>query len=175
MNSREQLKIQTLRRAQQAEKSGTLGAVKGDDKTEWKVLSTAVDSGACDNVMKLDELPAYEDRIIETVASMNQMDFVSATGDPIENFGEVRIPMVTREGTGRGMVFQAAAVAKPLASVQKMNEAGHIVVFDGAESFVYNKVSGEVNMLRQEDGNFMLDVWVPPPEVAIKAGFVGRP
>jgi hypothetical protein len=73
------------------------------------------------------------------------------------------------------MVFQAAGVAKPLGSVKKMLQAGHRVVFDSDMSFILNKCTGEVNMLREDDGNFMLDVWVPPPEVAEASGFPRQP
>ena len=73
------------------------------------------------------------------------------------------------------MKFQAAGVAKPLGSVKKMIMAHHRVVFDETGSYIENKVTGEVNMLREEEGNFMLDVWVPPPEVAAAAGFPRQP
>ena len=165
--------LQTLTRAKK--QSGALSVVKEEEKGTWKKISVAVDSGACDNVIGPAELPAYADRIKETEASINGYDFLSATGDPIENYGELKVPMLTKEGHGRAMVFQAAGVAKPLASVQKMNEAGNVVVFNGPESFVYNVKSGEINMLRLDDGNFMLDVWVPPPEVAERAGFRRQP
>ena len=40
--------------------------------------------------------------------------------------------------------------------------AGHRVVFDEI-SYIENKITGEVNFLREEAGNYILDVWVPPP------------
>ena len=46
--------------------------------------------------------------------------------------------------------------------------SGHRVVFDDEGSYIMNKATGEVNILREEEGNFMLDVWVPPPEAAKK-------
>ena len=70
--------------------------------------------------------------------------------------------MLTREDTFRKMKFCAAAVSKPLASVRKIVAAGHRVVFDDV-SYIENKTTGEVNYLREEAGNYMLDVWVPPP------------
>lgn len=73
------------------------------------------------------------------------------------------------------MVFQVAGARKSPGSVQKVNEAGHIVLFDGPNSFIYNKVAQEVNMMRQEDGNFMLDVWAPPSSIAANAGFGEQP
>ena len=66
-------------------------------------------------------------------------------------------------------------MSKGLLSVEKMNENGHAVVFDGDMSFVVNKVTGEVNHLRRQDGNFRLDLWVPPPDVAETWGFGRQP
>ena len=60
------------------------------------------------------------------------------------------------EGTVRGMVMKASPVTKPLGSVKKICQAGHTVVFD--------KNTGEENWLREEDGNYMLDAWIPPPQ-----------
>ena len=52
---------------------------------------------------------------------------------------------------------------------------GHVVVFDSEGSYIMNKTTKEVNALREEDGDFMLDLWIPPPEVAKSMGFVGLP
>ena len=62
------------------------------------------------------------------------------------------------------MRMQAAEVARPLASVKRICEARHIVVFDEDGSFIYNKDTHEVNHLWEEGGNYMLDVWVPPSD-----------
>ena len=70
--------------------------------------------------------------------------------------------MFTVEGTKRKMRMQAAEVSRPLASVKRICEAGHTVVFDETGSFVYNKTTGEMNYLREEGGNYMFDVWIPP-------------
>ena len=60
------------------------------------------------------------------------------------------------------MCIQAAPVAKPLGSVKKMCQAGHVIVFDDEGSYIYNKQTQEINWLREESGNYMLDVWLPP-------------
>ena len=133
-------------------------------KGEWKMLSIAVDSGACQSVMDPEDVPDYE--VTETAESRRGENFNSATGEEIPNLGEIKIPMVTREMSIRSMRFAAAPVTKPLGSVKSMNKANHIVLFDEAGSFIMNKATGEVNMLREEDGNFILDVWVPPPKMS---------
>ena len=78
---------------------------------------------------------------------------MSATGESITNMGEM---------TMRSMKVQAAPVTKPLASVMRIVKAGHVVVFDDDSSYIMNKRTGEINVLREEDGNYMLDVWVKP-------------
>ena len=92
------------------------------------------------------------------------------------NVGEQDVCMITREGSLRGMKFQAcASVKKPLASVKKVVEAGHAVVFAPEElggSFILNLTSYEENALREYDGNYLLDVWIPP---ASSVGFAGHP
>ena len=121
----------------------------------------AADSGACDNVIDPADVPMYD--VTESAESKRGDGFSSATNEEIPNLGDLKIPMLTREGTVRGMKMCAAPVARPLASVRKMNEAGHVVVFDLDGSFILNKSTGEINMLRHEGGNFMLDVLIPPP------------
>ena len=44
-----------------------------------------------------------------------------------------------------------------------MCAAGHSVVFEEDGSYIENKNTGEVNMLREDNGNHMLDMWVIPP------------
>ena len=165
--------VSVLKKAERPKESkSALGAC---EKSGWKMISIAVDSGACDNVIGPNELPEYEDMIRETPASKAGDDFVSASGDVIPNYGELKVMMVTREQTTRGMTFQAAGVAKPLGSVKRMLQTGHRVVFDEGGSYIENKRTGEINWMREEDGNFMLDVYIPPLAVARAAGFHGQP
>ena len=92
--------------------------------------------------------------------------YQSATGESIINLGEQSIAMVTDEGTLRGMTFQATTkIKKPLASVKRIVEANHAVVFAPdalGGSFILNLDTGETNQMREADGNYMLDVWVFP-------------
>ncbi len=74
--------------------------------------------------------------------------------------------MFTMEGAKRSIRMQAAEVVKPLASVKRISEAGHTLVFDETGSHVYNKTTGEANYSREDSGNYMLDVWVPPNKAA---------
>ena len=129
----------------------------------WRRIGITVDSGAADSVASPESFPGY--RIVEHIIPMF---YQSATGEPIINLGEQSIAMVTDEGTLRGMKFQATKkIKKPLASVKRIVEANHAVVFAPdalGGSFILNLDTGETNQMREADGNYMLDVWIPPAD-----------
>ena len=68
--------------------------------------------------------------------------------------------MHTLDGVKRSMTFQVTTVNKALASVARINEKGHIVVFDGENSYIQNKVTGEIIPLKKKQGTWVLQVWV---------------
>ena len=140
---------------------GACGKTAESESSTWRKISIAVDSGACDNVISPDDVS--EQKVVESAGSKKGENFYSATGEPIPHLGDIKLPMFMREGTMRGMLMRAAPVSKPLASVKKICQAGHTVIFDEEGSFVINKVTGETNWMREDDGNYMLDAWIPPP------------
>ena len=80
--------------------------------------------------------------IIETDKSRSGACYASATGEPIPNLGEQRLPLATEEGSMQAMTFQAAPVAKPFGSVKRICQAGHYVIFDEDGSYIVNKITG---------------------------------
>ena len=137
-------------------------------------MSIAIDSGACDSVISPAHVPDHD--VLVSVESRRGENFQSATGEPIPYLGDLRLPLYMREGTVRSMVMKASPVTKPLGSVKKICQAGHTVVFDDEGSFIMNKNTGEVNWLSEEDGNYMLDAWRPPPQQGPnKTSFHRRP
>ena len=147
----------------------SLSPVGHEKSNDWQLLSVTIDSGACDNVIDPEDVPDYEVR--ETKASRSGEAFASATGETIPNLGELEVPFLTREQSWQNLKMQACDVSKPLASVKKICQAGHRVVFDEEGSYMFNKATGELNYLREDAGNYMLDVWVPPRQ----ASTFGRP
>ena len=168
-------RLQFFRKLKEAKSLAPVESKKDEKKQGWTCMSIAVDSGACDSVLGPKSIPQYEDQIKETDASLKGEGYVSATGEEIPNYGELHLPVITRERALKKIVFQAAGVAKPLLSAEQLNLAGNVVIFDGDESCIVNKGTFEVSALRREEGNFMLDVWVPPPGWAELSGFGRRP
>ena len=118
-----------------------------------------------DNVINPNDLTTYED----------QLNFLAAGSAEVDTYGEMKDPAVNWKKTLIGITFQATGVAKGWLNVEKMYENGHAVVFDGDMSLVVNKTTDEVNHLRREDGNFVLDLWIPPRGVAEGKGFGREP
>ena len=61
---------------------------------------------------------------------------------------------------------------KFLASVSRINQTGHGVVFDDPSvgSYIENKTSRPKTWLRQEAGVFYLDLWVRPESIFGRQG-----
>ena len=72
--------------------------------------------------------------------------------------------MMTNEGEIHGMKYQVAPVAKPFVSVKRICQNGHRVIFDEDGSYIEHKVTGKRIWLREEDGDYMLDMWVVPQD-----------
>ena len=71
--------------------------------------------------------------------------------------------MVTVDGQdsgGKGITAQVCRVHRPLMSVKKICRNGHRVVFDEEGSYVENKTTGERIKVSEEDGEYVLDMWV---------------
>ena len=112
-------------------------------KDGWQLLSLAEDSVAAETVIPHNLVPQHP--IKGTDASRSGMCHSSAKFQLIPNLGEQKLPLLTQEGTLRGMTFQAAPVAKPLGSVKRMCASGHRVVFEEGASYILNLATGEVN------------------------------
>ena len=97
-----------------------------------------------------------------------------ADGTEIPNLGEKLMPVVTAEGTWKGLRAQVADVSKALQSVRSLVRSGHVVVFgdgdgDDAESYIVNKVTGERTAVKDDGVNYLLGLHIAPRS---ESGFV---
>ena len=84
--------------------------------------------------------------------------------------------MVTIQGGdsgGRGITAQICDVHRPRMSVKRMCKSGHRVVFDDEGSYIESKNTGEKLKIIEEDGEYLLDVWVKVGE-GKDSGFGGQ-
>ncbi len=125
-------------------------------------MKSIMDSGASVTVVRPRTAGLY--RTQESEGSKRGQVYQVANKETIPNLGEKLFPVVTDEGTLRGYSAQVADVASDLSSIRQLYHTGHMVVFDGPDSFMVNKETGEVNIIEDDGENYNLNLWVVPPE-----------
>ena len=99
-------------------------------------------------------------------ASRAGVTYEIANGDEIPNLGEKLMPVMTAEGTQRGLRAQVADVSKPLQAVRSLCLTGHCVVFGGGkngdEHFIVNRFTGEINEVKDDGTNYLMGMYVIP-------------
>ena len=129
----------------------------------WKKLRFGLDSGAGEIVVAEEDLPEVETKV--SWGSKHGQSYEVANGSEIDNEGEKRFiaHMLTVEGAdsgGKGHTAQVCAVHRPLMSVKKICRNNQRVVFDDDGSYIENKSTCERLKVLEEDGEYVLDVWV---------------
>ena len=113
--------------------------------------------------------------ILEGEASKLGITYEVANGEVIPNLGEKCMAIMTGEGTTRGLRAQVAEVSKPLQAVRSLVRTGHMVVFgdgeDGNANYVVNKLTGEVNAVRDDGTNYLMGMYIIPKAEMQAAGF----
>ena len=142
----------------------------------WEYFEAILDSGATVTVIPPHLAKEYD--IQEGEAAKAGVKYEIANGEEIPNLGEKLMPIMTSEGTTRGLRAQVADVSKPLQAVRSLVRSGHVVVFgdgeDGNANYIMNKMTGEVNMVKDDGTNYLLGMYVIPKAEMQAAGF-GRP
>ena len=105
----------------------------------------------------------------ESWGSKHGSAYEVANGEEIKNVGEKKFVahMVTTEGGdsgGKGITTQICNVHRPLMSVKKICKAGYRIVFDDEGSYVEDKTTGEAMKVLEEDGEYVMDIWVKTDE-----------
>ena len=131
-------------------------AVQGDN--EWEEIDMAVDSGATETVINEDMLEAVETK--QGPASKRGVEYEVANGVRIPNKGEKKFVAVSENGIARTITAQVCDVNKALLSVRKVMKAGNRVVFDEEGSYIEDKETSEKMWLNEEQGMFMVKMWV---------------
>ena len=133
---------------------------------EWEYIETILDSGATVTVIPPHVGRSYD--VVPSAASRAGVKYEVANGEEIPNLGEKLMPVMTREGSMRGLRAQVADVSKALQSVRALVKAGHVVIFgDGDEGqchYVYNKFSGETNEVTDDGINYLMGMYIIPPD-----------
>ena len=135
---------------------------------ELEFVEFILDSGATATVIPPNVGKAYA--IQPGDASRAGVTYEVANGEEIPNLGEKLMPVVTAEGTWRGLRAQVADVTKALQSVRTLVQAGHMVVFgdgeDGSGNYIVNKTTGETTAVKDDGVNYLLGLFIAPMQAA---------
>ena len=124
-------------------------------------MEITVDSGAEESCMPTSW---YADYPIDTSDSRMGSFYATASGEPLVNGGQNALNLATTGRANRRMAFQLTGVDNALGSVNMMARAKHWAVFGEDGSYTENKITGEVNAIREEDNTYVMDVFVVPYE-----------
>ena len=127
-------------------------------KGGWEEIDFAMDSGATETVVGEEMLESIMTK--EGLASKRGVEYEVANGVKIPNLGEKKFVGMTQEGSSRCVTAQVCEVNKALMSVKKVMKAGNVVVFDEEGSYIEDKRTKERMWMREENGMFMLKMWV---------------
>ncbi len=132
----------------------------------WEVISAVVDSGATITALHPEDAAAYP--VQEGEASRRVVTYGTAGSEDLPNLGEKLCAVLTAEGTLRGFQSQVAEVSSPLEAVRQLLKSKHCVLFglgeNEEEHMIINKLTGEINRLRDDGVNYIHDMLVVPPE-----------
>ena len=122
-----------------------------------------VDSGAADHVIPIGWLPTILFAVMQSIWSKAGLHYVAANDQRIVNVGQQLVRFMTIDGTWMELMFQMAAINKPLVSVSKLIEDCYNVVFDESNSYILHKQTKKIIRMRLEKGVFVIDCYVKKP------------
>ena len=127
-----------------------------EEAPEWEVLEMAVDSGASVTVIGRNMVNA-----VSASGPKPDIKYEVADGSYIENLGEKSFTAFTDVRHEHFLTAQVTDVNKALLSVSKLGSKGCKVVFDGVDSYIENKATGDWFPLEEKNGMYVLKLWVP--------------
>ena len=150
--------VENVKTLQSVEPEGVNALVS---EGRWEIIELAVDSGASETVINGVMVSSVEMK--DGPASLRGVKYEVANGVRIPNLGEKKFVGISEESVSRGLTAQVCDVNKGLLSVKKVVAAGNRVIFDDEGSFIEDKVTHERMWLKEENGMYMLKLWVERP------------
>ena len=96
----------------------------------------------------------------ESEGQRSGVRYVAANGHKIDNLGERKLNVMTKEGQLRNITFQVADVNKILIAARRVAQKGHKVILDDDCGVILNKRTGEKTNVDVENGVYEMDLRV---------------
>ena len=137
-----------------------LAQMQGHAAGSYTHIPAVVDSGASDHCINRSTVP--EVPIMPSPGSRRGQVYSAAGGKGIDNEGEQCLPLVTSDGSSAPLVFQVAAVRKPLCSVARLCDRGNRITFGRSGGVVQNLRNGKCTRFKREGSIYVMDFYMDP-------------
>ena len=128
----------------------------------WTRMKVVPDSGAVTSVKPSKTTLGYP--VQPSSGGLEGVNFVSASGNEIENEGEQNLPTFSPEGIQSVQKWNLADVTKPLLSVGEECDKNQYVVFGKHGGMILSLDTMEVRPFpRMPRGGYEMEMWIPPP------------
>ena len=121
------------------------------EKFQESYVTITLDSGCCDHVADIIDIPGYQNHIQPSPGSRRGQNFVVGNGERLPNEGQIEVNMQANDDKEFFSVFQVAEVTRPLMSISRICEQGFVCVFDVNGAKVMNQ-QGETVCTFGRDG-----------------------
>jgi hypothetical protein len=138
----------------ESESEGEIEIMAIDGGNSKDTTKITVDSGAAESVWPSSFVKSWE---LEVEKDGLGKGFIAANGHRMQDEGKKKV-VFEKEGRKRAMDFRVTDVIKPLASVARIVEDGNLVVFMRSGGYIKNEKSGEIILLKLQDGTFVMEV-----------------
>ena len=102
-------------------------------------IEVTLDSGCCEHVLDLGDVPGYDAFLTESPGSRRQQNFIVGNGSKVPSEGQLKLnleAMVGEQSNKIQSIFQVAEITRPLMSVSRISDLGLKCIFDDKKAEV---------------------------------------
>ena len=147
-----------------------------DDFVETDIVLT-LDSGCCDHICDLGDVPGYAQSVEPSPGSSRGQRFIVGNGDRVKNQGQVKLRMKGKNAEGLLMnsVFQIAEITRPLMSVSRICDQDLRCVFEKTHATIETPDGKTVARFERDGGLYTCTMKLRKPDAKNSTSGFGRP
>ena len=137
--------------------------------SEWvdTYIEVTLDSGCCEHVLDLADMPGYAAFITDSPGSRRQQNFIVGNGCEVPNEGQLKLNLESSVGEKFNKiqsVFQVAEITRPLMSVSRITDLGLKCLFDDKKAEAMNHKHEVLCTFERKGGLYVARMKLKAPE-----------
>ena len=140
-------------------------AMTMDEFVETDIV-LALDSGCCDHICDLADVPGYANSVTQSPGSQRGQRFIVDNGDRVPNQGQVKVHMMSKgdDGVLTASVFQIAEITRPLMSVSRICDQDMVCIFEKDHARIVDAKGNLVSRFERDGGLYTCKMKLRRPE-----------